>query len=165
MKIADSTLRRLLLLVIAAMMTATATGAQDTLPRLDPGTRVRLRSMDWERDEIKGNIVSWGVDSAAVSTGNAVQRVALLDLDRIQLSGGRSAWRGAAKWGLTATAVMAAVVIPMGVVESAQGPAEGQIVSPTIALAAVGVVFVIPVATLTGALVGGERWYTHWVRP
>jgi len=165
MKTTESTLRRLVLMTLAALMSAGSAGAQETMPHVDPGTRVRLRLTEWKRDEIKGSVVSWSADSIAIGMRGGVQRVSLLDLDRIQDSMGRSAWRGAAKWGLIATAATAAVVVPMGFLESAQGAAEGSTVSPTLAMAALGVVFVIPVATITGALVGGERWRTRWERP
>lgn len=164
MKTTASPLRRLLLVTLAALMSADSVGAQETMPRLDPGTRVRLRPMQRERDDIKGSVVSWTADSVAVGSRGGVHRVALLNLDRIQESTGRSAWRGAAKWGLIATAATAAVVIPMAFLESAQGAAEGSTVSPTFAMAALGVVFVIPTATITGAIVGGERWRTSWER-
>jgi hypothetical protein len=151
----------LLLSLLAAVLAAAPAEAQDTLPRLEIGTRVKLEPWTHASDPVTGIVVRSTPDTIGLSLRSGYRFVPRGQVFRVRVSDGRSRWSGAKKgagWGALATLGL----VGAAVIADSPGPSEGQVVSATAAAVVVGAIVVIPTAALLGAIVGAERWRTAW---
>jgi hypothetical protein len=147
----------LLLTLCAAMASPCVIAAQDTLPRLEDGARVRVLAPENSSREITGNVLLSTPHMIGIARGADTMNLARSQLARIDVSMGLSRWSGAkhgAKWGfLIGTAAYA-----MGAVASDD---------PSFAILAPipGLIFGVPLGFIAGAVWGREQWQTRWAQP
>jgi hypothetical protein len=151
-----------------------AAPASAQLLTVAPGTRVRVTAPSVSMRSIVGTLVESARDSLLVAVPDRragqdipsstlriwVQRS---QLDRVEISYGRSGWTGAKRGALfgVAGASIIWMAAAIGAIDSGPeglqfGPIEG-----TMLISA----FIVPPAALAGALIGGEKWTRVYVRP
>jgi hypothetical protein len=151
------------LLVMVALLPAEV--AAQALPVLPEGTRVRVRGPALPAGSLTGNVTFATTDSMAVLGPRGVVRLAQPDINRVEVSRGRSHVRGALKGTLVGGLVGAVGMAMIGSIGDANGADEGQTISGTGAGFIIGMFVGPPVGALIGGVRGIERWRTTWERP
>jgi hypothetical protein len=165
-RIAPARLRSALLLtLLAAVMAAAPAQAQDTLPRLEIGTRVKLEPWTHASDPVTGIVVRSTPDTIGLSLRSGYRFVPRSQVFRVRVSDGRSRSSGAkkgAQWGALAMLglgiTVTAAVSSSPEDQSSHELAPLEVVSGVVALGAAGAL----VGALVGSLVRAEHWRTAW---
>ena len=153
-----------LLSLLAASLPASRVAAQDTLPRLEVGTRVRLESRAQEFSPVAGSVVLSTADSIGIRRHADLRFMARAQLGRIQVSAGRDYGSGALKGAGWGALLVGAPIVLFIVKERASGPAGPEGMDFSGALLINGTAAGAVIGAVIGGLVGSERWHARWER-
>lgn len=154
--------RMTLLSLLGVSLPASRGAAQDTLPLLEVGTRVRLESRAQQFGPIAGGVVLSTPDSVGIQRGADLRYASRSELGRLQVSDGRDHGSGALKGAGWGAFLVAAPIVLFIVKERASGPAGPEGMDFSGALLINGTAAGAVIGAVIGGLVGSERWLTRW---
>jgi hypothetical protein len=136
----------------AALLLAAADLAAQSpaLPGIDPGTRVRVTTTNPDR-RVAGDVAFADADSVVLATEYGRAVVPTASIRQVDVSGGRSWFKGAVKGAATGALVVGAAFGGIVLLDGGDAGWTGVGVG-------VGAVFGAPIGFLIGGLTGSERW-------
>jgi hypothetical protein len=151
---------RRILAMCAVLLGAPTLSLGAQLVELQPGTKVRVQAPGAIARRVTGLLIARTTDSITMTRPNATPvSIPLRSLTSLEISRGKSRWRGAGKgalWGSGSMAVLFAIIPPSGCRDrEGRTACEDLGRGESMAIGAVGGAFW---GALIGALIGSERW-------